>query len=464
MLDQTEGALVGATRQTPSVTSERVIRTYLVLAGLYTLSASLIWGVNTLFLLDAGLDIAQVFVANAAYTAGMVLFEIPTGVVADTLGRRTSFLLSIAVLLVSTLLYVAAGLAEAGLGPFIAISVLIGLGYTFYSGATEAWLVDALRGTGFEGDLDRVFSRAQSVTAAAMLVGTLAGGFLGMIDLAVPFLVRAALLVPVFVIAFSMMHDVGFSGRPLTRASFGHEVRSVASASAQYGMRDRRVRLLVLIPFFQYGFFVWGWYAWQPYFLDLLGRDEIWVAGCISAVLSLAMIAGNTLVGRLSHACARRTTIMFWAAAVQTAAAVGVGVLTNFWGAASMLVVFSVAMGVFGPVKQAYLHASIPTEQRATLVSFDSLVGNLGSVGGQIGLGYWSRERGIAEAYVLGGAATIFVLPIVGLLRRLGGPADRLVGDHGGTECPCAGQGLPAAAAVDAVPHTGAAEPVTTAA
>jgi MFS family permease len=436
------------------VAPERVIRTYLVLAGLYTLSASLIWGVNTLFLLDAGLDIAQVFVANAAYTAGMVLFEIPTGVVADTLGRRMSFLVSIAVLLGSTLLYVVAGVAEAGLGTFIGVSVLIGLGYTFYSGATEAWLVDALRGSGYDGELDRVFSRGQAVTAAAMLVGTLSGGFLGMIDLSVPFLARAGLLVPVFAIAWATMHDVGFDRRPLTRATFAGELRSVTRSSVRYGLHDRRVRLLILVPFFQYGFFVWGWYAWQPYFLELLDRDEIWVAGVISAVLSLAMIVGNSLVGRFSRACARRTTIIFWAAAVQTVAAVGVGLFTEFYAAAGMLVIFSVAMGVLGPVKQAYLHESIPSEQRATLVSFDSLVGNLGSVGGQVGLGQVSRARGIADGYVLGGAATILVLPIVALLRRLGGPADRIVGDHGGKDAPCAAQGLPAVAAVDATPHT----------
>ena len=73
------------------MTSARITNTYMMLAGLYTLAASLIWSVNTLFLLDAGLGISQVFVANALFSAGMVLFEIPTGVVADTLGRRVSW-------------------------------------------------------------------------------------------------------------------------------------------------------------------------------------------------------------------------------------------------------------------------------------------------------------------------------------------------------------------------------------
>jgi len=78
--------------------SGRTIAGYYTLAGLYTLSAAAIWGVNTLFLLDAGLSFFEVFVANGAFSLGTVLFEIPTGVVADTLGRRISFLLSVSVL------------------------------------------------------------------------------------------------------------------------------------------------------------------------------------------------------------------------------------------------------------------------------------------------------------------------------------------------------------------------------
>lgn len=72
---------------------------------MYTLAAALIWGVNTLFLLGAGLDIFEVFIANAAFTAASVLFEIPAGALADTHGRRVSLLLSVAILSVTTVVY-----------------------------------------------------------------------------------------------------------------------------------------------------------------------------------------------------------------------------------------------------------------------------------------------------------------------------------------------------------------------
>ena len=109
----------------------RVIRSYLVLTALFTLSASLIWGINTLFLLDAGLSIFEVFVANAVFTAAMALFEVPTGVVADTLGRRASFLLSELTLAVGTLAYVGVAVIDGGLLLFCLAGVILGLGYTF---------------------------------------------------------------------------------------------------------------------------------------------------------------------------------------------------------------------------------------------------------------------------------------------------------------------------------------------
>ncbi|MCK5352102.1 MFS transporter, partial [bacterium] len=192
------------------ITSKQVITTYYSITALYTLSVSIIWGINTLFLMGAGLDIFQVMVVNALFTAGMVIFEIPTGVVADTIGRKVSFLLCIAVLFVTTMLYVAAASFSWGVWAFAGISVLIGLGFTFFTGAVEAWLVDALDHTGYDKPHERVFAKGQAVFSAAMLIGTVGGGFLGQIHLSWPYVARAALLVPTFFISLFLMKDLGF--------------------------------------------------------------------------------------------------------------------------------------------------------------------------------------------------------------------------------------------------------------
>jgi MFS family permease len=409
---------------------ESVIRTYLVISGLFTLSASLIWGVNTLFLLDSGLNIFEVFIANAVFTAGMALFEVPTGVVADTRGRRISFLLSALTLIVGTLAYVGVAAIGGGLLLFSLAGIVLGLGYTFYSGAVEAWLVDALKATGYRGELDVVFARAQIIFGVATLVGTVGGGLLGSIDLSVPYVVRSVFLGGAFGVGLWAMHDIGFTPRALRWSGALGEMRKVARAGMTFGWRNPSVRLLVMVSFLDAGFFFWAWYAWQPYFLELLGRNLIWVAGLIAALFSLAMILGNWLVKRVVKPGTRRTTVLLAGSVVTTSLMVGVGAIQEFWVAVPMFLLAAVAFGLMSPVRQTYLHSIIPTEQRATLVSFDSLVGSVGGVGGQAGLGYLSQARSIPAGFVVGGLFTALAVPAYGKLRARREQADRVTGEE----------------------------------
>ncbi|HJS48725.1 MAG TPA: MFS transporter [Gaiellaceae bacterium] len=429
--------------------SRRVLAGYFTLAGLYTLSAASIWGVNTLFLLDAGLSFFEVFVANAAFSAGMVIFEIPTGVIADTLGRRVSFLLSVAVLGATTLMYVGLAQVEAGVVAYAAVSVGMGLGFTFYSGAMEAWLVDALAATGYRGVLDRVFARGQQVTGIAMLVGTIGGGLLGQVDLALPYLVRSALLAAVFVVAFVTMHDLGFTPRKVTAAELPGEVARNARAGVRFGWGQRPLRLLMLASLVQGGFLMWAFYASQPYLLELLESDAVWIAGLVTAAVAMSTIAGNQVVDFASRYCGRRTTLLLAAAAVESTAAVVLGLTATFWVALVALLLVAASVGVTSPVRSAYLHQIVPTEQRATVVSFDSMVSNAGGVGGQIGLGAIGEARSVGAAFVAGGVVTAAALPLLARLRGLGGPADTIIGERAGAKCACAACGIPAVSAVE---------------
>jgi MFS family permease len=404
----------------------RVIRTYLTITALFTLSASLIWGINTLFLLDAGLSIFEVFVANAAFTAAMALFEVPTGVVADTRGRRISFLLSESTLAVGTLAYVAVAAAGGGVVWFSLAGIILGLGYTFYSGAVEAWMVDALRATGYRGELDRAFARGGMVASAATLIGTVGGGLLGTIDLSIPYLVRAGLVMLAFAVGFASMHDLGFTPRAMHLHGIVGEMRKVGRAGLRFGWRDPSVRLLMMGSFVSWGFFMWAWYAWQPYFLDLLGQNLVWVSGLIAALFSLASMAGNALVSRVARPGMRRTTVLIAGAAISTACMVGTGAIQIFWIAVPLFLFASLVSGVLQPLRQSYFHGLIPTEQRATLVSFDALVGSVGSIGGQTGLGWLSQERSIAAGFVVGGLVTVLEVPILARLRARGDAADTI--------------------------------------
>ena len=428
--------------------SESIIHRYLAIVSLYTLSASLIWGVNTLFLLDAGLEIFEIFIANAVFTGSMALFEIPTGVLADTRGRRTSFLLSLVVLLLGTLGYVGAAQVGAGLWLYVSMSIVLGLGYTFYSGAVEAWLVDALNETGYDGDLDKVFARSAMATGAAMLIGSIGGGFLGNLNLSFPFLVRAGMLGLVFIFAYFTMHDIGFSPIKTNLEALPGEMSKIARASITHGWNQPEMRLLILSGVVNAIVLAWGFHAWQPYFLNLLGQNLTWVAGVIAALVSLSTILGNSVVEWFSKFCGRRTTLLLWASVVSSITLVGVGLTNSFYVAVGLYLVSMVAYGVLTPVKQAYMHKIIPSEQRATVISFDSLMASGGSMIGQSGLGYLAHVRSFSSGYITGGLTTILAIPVLMLLRRLNKPTDLIVGEAGKSGV-CAAQGLPDVAGVD---------------
>lgn len=106
----------------------------------------------------------QVFLANAVFTLGIALFEIPTGVLADTQGRWVSLLLSLAILCMGTLGYAGTAYIGGGILLFGLMSVIVGLGCTLYSGVMKAWLVNTLQETGYSGRLDSVFARGSIVS------------------------------------------------------------------------------------------------------------------------------------------------------------------------------------------------------------------------------------------------------------------------------------------------------------
>jgi len=427
--------------------TDRVIRAYYAISGIYTLAASVIWGINTLFLLAAGLSLMQVFLANAVFTGAMALFEVPTGVVADTSGRRLSFLLSVATLFAGTVAYVAIPTFGGGLLAFCFASVVLGLGYTFYSGATEAWLVDALRASGHTEPVDHVLARGQLVSSAAMLVGSVSGGFLGSVNLAYPYVVRCGLLATAFLVGMVAMHDDSFSSHPMAARDVPRQMVRTGEESVRFGWKTPAARLAILAGAMQAIYFDWGYHAWQPYFLGLLGSDASWITGAIAAAVAASMMTGNWMVDRLTNYCGRRTTLMIAAAICFSVTAVGVGLAHSFWLAVALYLVGMMSYGVFQPVRQGYLHLVVPPAQRATVLSFASLVSSGGSMAGQVGIGWLAARGSLAGGYVVGGVATALAIPLLFSLRGLGGLADQILGKVG-RYSRCAGLTTPEGAAI----------------
>lgn len=405
-----------------AATPARIRRLYYGLLLGNTLAASLIWGINTIFLLDAGLSNLQAFAANAFYTAGMVLFEVPTGIVADLRGRRASFLLGTLTLAATTALYVLLWSVEGPFWAWALVSLGLGLGFTFFSGATEAWLVDALAAAGETGPLDPVFARGQVLTGIGMLVGSVAGGYLAQVtNLGVPFLVRTGVLLVMFAVAFALMRDLGFT--PVTGAGPVAEVRAIASDSVQYGLRVPAVRYLMLASVFTGGVGIYAFYALQPYLLELYGDPEAYgVAGLVAAIVAGAQILGGLAAPALRALFRRRTSALLAAQAVAVAALVLIGLIETFVAAIALIVVWSLAFAASVPVRQAYLNERIPSTQRATILSFDSMMSSAGGSVGQPLLGRAADVWGYPASYLISGAVSALSLPFLARARGLEEP------------------------------------------
>ena len=409
-------------------TSKTVRRTYYVLTAGNALAASLIWGINTIFLLDAGLSNFEAFAANAYFTAGMVLFEIPTGVVADRWGRRASFLCGTLTLAATTGLYVLLWQLQSAFVWWAIVSVLLGLGFTFFSGATEAWLVDALTATSFDGQLEGVFSRGQVIMGAMTLSGSVAGGFIAQLtNLGVPYLVRTAILIAMFALALIMMHDLGFTptrgDRPVA------EVKKIVHSSVEHGLKVPAVRAIMLAGIFIGGIEIYVYYALQPHLLNLWGDQTAYgIAGLAAAVIAGAQMIGGLLTPWIRRAFRRRTSALLVLAALGVAMLALIGLVDDFWVVVVLITLWELMSYAGLPIREAYLNGMIPSQQRATILSFDSLINSAGGIVAQPLLGKSADIWGYRVSFLLSAAGSALALPFLARARQLNTPADHEIG------------------------------------
>ncbi len=398
--------------------ARRIQRTYLILLLGNTLAASFIWGINTLFLLDAGLSNLEAFAANAFFTAGMVIFEVPTGVIADTWGRRTSYLLGTITLAAATLLYYWMWQIHAPFWEWAVVSMLLGLGFTFFSGAVEAWLVDALHFAKYKGSLEAVFGRGQMVGGAAMLTGSVAGGVIAQTtSLGVPFLIRAGVLGLMFIVAYVLMKDLGFT--PEGRQKQSRAMRRIFKTSLDYGLKNPPVRWVMLAAPFASGVGFYAFYAMQPYLLELYGNSSAYsVAGLAAAIVAGSQILGGFSAQRIRRLFKKRTTAIILGTIASALVLALLGAINSFVAALALLVIWGLIFAALMPIRQTYLNAMIPSKHRATVLSFDSLMGSTGGVVIQPVLGKAADVWSYGTSYFLGAIFQLLSVPFLILSRR----------------------------------------------
>jgi MFS family permease len=219
------------------------------------------------------------------------------------------------------------------------------------------------------------------------------------------------------------MRDLGFT--PDRNASPLTAVRTVVNGAVDGGLRNAPVRWLMLAAPFATGVGFYAFYAFQPYLLELYGDPNAYsIAGLAAATVAGAQILGGFAVPWVRRLFARRTQLLILATVGSVVILAGIGITNSFIVALLILTVWCVIAAIEEPMRRAFINPLIPSEQRATVLSFDSLMGSTGGVVIQPVLGRTADVFGYGTSYVVAAGIQALSLPFVLLARRENAPSD----------------------------------------
>src|SRR5262245_27354466 len=399
-------------------------RTWLLYQGAVALATATGWTVAAVyFVRDVGMGPLELVLAGTALEVAYFLFEVPTAVVADVYSRRLSVI--VGQLIMGAGLVLTGAVAEVGV--VLAAAALIGFGWTFRSGAEDAWLADEV---GPER-MARSYQRGAQVARAASLAGIGLAVVLAVVDLRLPLLAAGVILLVLGLVLALVMPETGF--RPATREELG-SIRRLAETARGGGrlIRGRPILLLIVAIAFFGGMWSEAFdRLWEAHFLldvglpGFAGLDPILWFGVLNAgALILALAAAQPLVPRFEQAGRRgMARILLALDSTLIAATLGFAFAERFALAVGALWAIQVARSLIGPVYSTWLNANIEDSRvRATVISITNLGDSAGQWGGGPVLGALGSAYSIRAALGVGAFALVPALWLYGKALSLEAP------------------------------------------
>jgi MFS transporter, DHA3 family, tetracycline resistance protein len=403
-------------------------RTWLVYKGLDSYALALGWTVApVLFVTELGLSPLELVLTGTALEIAYFLFEVPTGIVADTYSRRASIVIS---MLVMGSGFVATGLA-GGVALVLLAAAATGFGWTFKSGAEDAWLADEVGLANVSGSYQRgaQFARAGALAGIGSAVG------LALVDLRAPVIAGGIAFLALGAVLVLLMPETAF--RPARHEGIG-AFHAMARTGVQGGRLLRGRPMLLLIVGIALFAGMWSEAIdrlWEAHFLVDVGvpglgsLDPVVWFGILSAgVLLLAILVAQPLVRRLERLSRVGMTRMLLAFDALTI----LGTLAfAFAGSFALAVLTFWATRVFrslaAPVYSTWLNSSIDDSSvRATVISMTNLGDSAGEWGGGPALGLIGNAFGIRTALAASAAALSPALVLYGRVLRHQGREPKL--------------------------------------
>jgi MFS family permease len=365
---------------------------------------------------DVGLDPLEMVLVGTTLELACFLFEVPTGIVADLYSRRLSVVIGFAL--------IGAGILLQGLVPtfaaILAAQVLWGVGYTFTSGADQAWITDEI-GAERAG---RVFVRTQQISMVATIAGTVSAGALGLVGLGLPMTVAGAGMILVALMLALFMREENFHRTPTAERETFRQMAETFKHGLAVARRRRVVRTLVLISLIS-GLSseafdrLWSVKLLTFSFPTAFGTSDpaFWftVFALIGTLLSLiaSLVLNKVSPERVS--ALHPNGVLAVLALFQVAAVVGFALLDHLWLALGAMWINGIAARLAWPIESAWLNRTIESRSRATVISMVSQANAIGQVVGGPPLGAIGRTS-LRTALVASG---LILTPIPLLYLRL---------------------------------------------
>ena len=359
-------------------------RRYLVLHGLRWVPTGLMIPITVLLFTSRGYSLAEFGVVGTVMATTTFLLELPTGGLADALGRRRVLLVASAFVVAATAMMaiVAWSPNRPSFALVVAAMLCMGVYRALESGPLDAWYVDTAHVLDPRADVEAGLGRAGTVTGFAIAAGSLTSGGLLAWDpipdidpMAVVVLASLTLLVVQWAALAGLMRD---PRPPLGTSALGDAVRDVprvVTSTLSLARTNRVIGLLLLVEI------TWsiGMVAFENLFpvrlSTLVGSSDAAAAllGPTSAAAWAASGAGAAVVIHLSRRLGPYRTAALLRV-VQGATIVAMGFLAGTLGAIAGLVATYLVHGASAPVQYALLHRQVDASRRATVLSLNSMV------------------------------------------------------------------------------------------
>ncbi len=407
-------------------------RRYLIIHGLRWLPSGLLMPVFTLLPLQRGLTLSQAGVVFAAQGLAVLFVELPTGGLADAIGRRPVVLLSSAVGFGSlTLVFFADSVAL-----FVVAFFLQGIYRALDSGPLESWYVDAALREDPEATIEAGLSAGGVVLGVAVAGGALLSGGLIALDplpgvsaLAVPILPALAFQVVYFVVSAVLLVESGPARGVTALARSVREVPSVIGAGVSLLRGSRVLLALICVELF------WGFGMFSFESLTSVRLAEI-VGGkdAAAAIMGPAWTAAwlvSALGAALAPLASRRLGMPLTAAAMHILQAVTVVGIALFAGPIGVLAAFLacyVIHGAVNPLYRALLHRQVDGPHRTTVLSMSSMATQPAGALGGMALGALAGAATVPIAILVGAVALALAAPLYLPAQRAATTAGRTAG------------------------------------